>query len=54
MCGKVNYTLGLTCSPRIFTKLSRGEFGHIFVVYLDDFLYIGQSAEKISEISFFT
>ena len=48
--------MGLTSSPRIFTKLMklifatlRSTFGHICVGYIDDSLYMGKSAFECGE-----
>ena len=48
--------MGLTSSPRIFTKFMkaifatlRSKFGHICVGYIDDSLYMGQSAVEYAE-----
>jgi hypothetical protein len=48
--------MGLTSSPRIFTKLMkpifatlRSKFGHICLAYIDDSLYIGQSDVECAE-----
>ena len=53
--------MGLTSSPRIFTKLMkpifatlRSKFGHICVGYIDDSLYMGQSAVGCAEATLHT